>query len=376
MKNNIIIVLGANGLVGSGILKTLLLKTNYSIIACGRNESKLKALTNEIKSDKLKTMILDVTDSQALQTVCNEAQLIINCVGPYLKHGADIATATLAANASYIDFANEQSHYNRLQRLDKTAKKKNLVLLTGAGFMPGISSILAMLANTKINELKSIELYYVQKRYREPEKGLGSYMSAILESNFNTVSFENGQLIPMQLGKKKKSCIMPEPFGNTTFDRIPTIDSLILPKTLKLNSFANYMNLGGDVPAIMWKFVRLLKPHKRKWAYRMMEKILLSEVRGSYNKAVKKGIGYECVVKIIAYGKDEKWTAIANFPESGEVATTYLPIISADNLLKGKIKKTGLLTPVDIYEPEEIVKEFSEIGFPIKLNEEISEISN
>ena len=204
MKNNTIIVLGANGLVGSGILKTLLLKTNYSIIACGRNESKLKALTNEIKSDKLKTMILDVTDSQALQTVCNEAQLIINCVGPYLKHGADIAAATLAANASYIDFANEQSHYNRLQKLDKTAKEKNLVLLTGAGFMPGISSILAMLANTKINELKSIELYYVQKRYREPEKGLGSYMSAILESNFNTVSFENGQLIPMQLGKKKK----------------------------------------------------------------------------------------------------------------------------------------------------------------------------
>ena len=74
-------------------------------------------------------MILDVTDSQALQTVCNEAQLIINCVGPYLKHGADIATATLAANASYIDFANEQSHYNRLQRLDKTEVKIKIVAL-------------------------------------------------------------------------------------------------------------------------------------------------------------------------------------------------------------------------------------------------------
>jgi saccharopine dehydrogenase-like NADP-dependent oxidoreductase len=374
MGSNTILIPGAYGLVGSGILKNVLTKTNYNVIACGRSTEKLSALNREFKSKQLEIMPLDANDSSALRSACSKVQLVINCVGPYLEHGAEIASAALEANASYIDFANEQSHYNRLKLLHKTAKERNLVLLTGAGFIPGILTFLAMMANERVEGLKSFETYYVQQRYREQGKGLGSYMSAILESNYKTLSCENGQMITMRLGDQKKTIDMPTPFGKTTFDRVPTIDSLILPEKLSLHSFANYMNLGGDVPPAMWKIVRLLKVHKRKWAYRMIKKMMESVVNSSYKKAIKKGIGYQCVVKMIGHGKNKKWKAIANFPESGEVATTYLPIIFADKILKREITTSGLLTPIDCYEQGNIIMLLSEFGRPLDLHEELAEI--
>ena len=371
MKDTTILIPGAYGLVGAGILKNILTKTNYRIIACGRSPEKLTVLARECKSEQLETLLLDAHDSSALKNACRKAQLVINCIGPYLEHGADIASAALEANASYLDFANEQSHYNRLKHLHNTAKERNLVLLTGAGFMPGITTVLAMLANMKVEGLESLETYYVQRRYKEQGKGLGSYMSALLESNYTPLSCENSQLIPMRLGDQKKTIDMPAPFGKTTFDRVPTIDSLILPKKLSLYSFANYMNLGGDVPPAMWKCVRLLKVHTRKWAYRIMKKMMESMVHSSYEKAVKQGIGYQCVVKMIGCGKHKKWTATANFPESGEVATTYLPVMFAEKILEGKIKNSGLITPIDLDEPENIMKQLSDFGWPLELHEEL-----
>jgi saccharopine dehydrogenase-like NADP-dependent oxidoreductase len=374
MEKNTILIPGAYGLVGSGILKTILTKTSYPVIACGRSTEKLSILKREFKSKQLETMTLDANDSSALKNACNKARLVINCIGPYFEHGADIASAALEAHSSYIDFANEQSHYNRLKKLHTTAKERNCVLLTGAGFIPGISTLLAMMAQDKVEGLKSLETYYVQQRYREQGKGLGSYMSAVLESNYKTFSYENGQKIPMRLGDQKKIMDMPAPFGKTTFDRVPTLDSLILPKKMSLSSFANYMNLGGDVPPAMWKLVRLLKVHKRKWAYRILKKMMEGMINSSFEKAVKQGIGYQCVVKIVGCGKNQKWTATAHFPESGEVATTYLPVIFADKILKRIIKTSGLLTPIDHYEPENIIKQFSEFGWSLELHEELDEV--
>jgi hypothetical protein len=230
------------------------------------------------------------------------------------------------------------------------------------------------MAHDRVEGLKSLETYYVQQRYREQGKGLGSYMSAVLESNYKTLSYENGQKIPMRLGDQKKIMNMPAPFGKTRFDRVPTLDSLILPKKMSLCSFANYMNLGGDVPPAMWKLVRLLKVHKRKWAYRILKKMMEGMINSSFEKAVKQGIGYQCVVKIVGCGKNQKWTATAHFPESGEVATTYLPVIFADKILKRIIKTSGLLTPIDHYEPENIIKQFSEFGWSLELHEELDEV--
>jgi hypothetical protein len=356
-----VLVLGAYGLAGREIVRGLIEKTELAVVASGRNEAKLAALASRLDASRLQTRVLDAYDPKALTQAVEEADLVINAVGPYAERGPQIAMRVMQAGRPYVDFANEQSHYRQIQALDATAREKGVPLVTGAGAIPGVSTLLAGLAAQRIPDLHSVEMFYAQGRMPEAEGGLASMLSAVLESGLGSVTLRDGKHVRLRLGDEQRKEALPDPFGSTPMVRFPTLDALVVPQKVPLRSLATYWAM-GEVPPGFFALLRLLKPHERTWAYKLVRRITEWSMKQDYERAVKKGLGPEGILKIVGRGTTQRWESLLSFPDGG-IATAFLPVLTARRFFEAGLGKTGLLTVLDLFDPEDALRAMQNGGW-------------
>lgn len=363
-----VLCLGAYGLAGREVVRCLIQRTDLSVIAGGRNPRKLEALAAQLDSARLRTRILDATDPASLRQACAEAGIVINCVGPYTEHGAVIAEGVIRAGRAYVDFANEQSHYKRLRGLDEQARAQSVPLVTAAGAIPGISTVLAGLAAKRLPGLHSVDLFYAQGRMPDDESGLASLLSGILESGIGSVTLRDGKHLPLRLGDANRIEDLPAPFGRSAMIGFPTADELIVPQKVPLRSLATYWAM-SEVPPGFFALIRLSKPHRRAWAYRLIRRLTEWSMRRDYERAVKRGLGPEAVLKVVGHGPENRWEAIARFHDGG-IATAFLPVLVTRRFSEGAEIGKGLLSPLDVFEPDDLVREMVDGKWAVSFREE------
>jgi hypothetical protein len=355
-------------LAGSAIVRGLVEKTEWTVVAAGRNAERLQALADRLAAPRLQTHILDATNSKSLAEACASTELVINCVGPYARSGAQIAEDVVGAGSSYMDIANEQVHYRRLAELDVRARDKGVILVTAVGGAPGISTLLALHAAAQIEAVDTVETFWAQARGPDPDTGLGSLMSGVLDTGFAPQTLRDGVEVAVRIGTDRKTEPMPEPFGPTEMLGVLTVDSLILPQRLPLRNIQSYWHM-GEIPPGFFSLIRLLKPQRREWAYWVIRKVTDWVSRREYTHAINRGLDPGCVLKVAARNAEQVWEEVAWFSDGG-VATSYLPVLTAKRFFEGQLKGLGLLTPVDLFEPEDVFEGLSEMGWPLRRDAE------
>ena len=350
-----VLILGAYGLAGREVVAGLLATTDLAVIATGRNPAKLGALASRLADPRLATRRLDAYDAGALAQACTDADLVINAVGPYAVGGAGIARTVLESDRPYVDFANEQSHYRRLESLAALARQKRLLLLTAAGEIPGLSTLVVLQAVERLPDVQEVDVFYAQGRAPDEESGIGSYLGGVLEVGF--------------LGRRVERRIerMPEPFGEVQMVAVPTIEALTVPKHTPLRALENWWAL-GEIPPGTEALIRLLKPHERAWARRLFERLTRWAQRGEYRRALQKGLTSAGVIKVVARAPQGRWEAILHVADGG-LATSYLPVLAARQLAEGKLDAVGLVTPIDVFEPTATFRELAALGWPLEVRE-------
>jgi short subunit dehydrogenase-like uncharacterized protein len=358
-----ILLLGAYGLAGSAILKALLERTPYVVLATGRNETRLRQLVEPLSRARIETQTLDVTEARALSRACADSDLVINATGPYAITGAETARVVINCGTPYLDFANEQIHYRRLQNLKNLAKARNVPMITAAGAIPGISSILAVHAAGQVQGARRIELVWAQGRMDFEEGGLASMLGGLLETGFAPRTVENGREVQVVLGSRRTFRNLPEPFGRTHLFGLPTIDALLLPKLLNLDTLDTWWALGKIPPGTV-PLMRLLAPHRRNWSLRLVKRMLSAVARSEFRHAVKAGRGPECLLLVTA-ANGAAWSGCLRFPGGG-YATAILPVLLAQRVLEGPAPQAGLHTPLDLLTAPELFAALDELGIVLE----------
>ncbi|MEX2684300.1 MAG: saccharopine dehydrogenase NADP-binding domain-containing protein [Candidatus Sigynarchaeota archaeon] len=363
-----VLVLGAYGHVGRCIVPELVKMAGIDrVVATGRIKTKLESCFSGITASNLELRTLDVFDKLALQSSCQGMDLVINCVGPYAWRGSEITTDVITNGVNYIDFANEQSHYRRLQRIAIVAEQNGLVLVTGAGTSPGISTMLFQKGKEAIPAATTFEMFYASGRHPTREEGFGSVMGAIVETGFDPVAWIGGKPVKMPLGKEYRSVQLPAPYGACNMISFPTIDALIVPKMLGAETVNTFWSM-GNIPFGLPTLIKLFKPHKREWAYEQFAKLVRSTMNRDYDRAVRDSLGIESIMLVTVSSASERWEATMTFPKGGGAAASYMALLAAKKVLSGRVKKAGLVTPGDgIATPTELIETMHESGWTGKL---------
>lgn len=175
-----ILVLGGYGNFGRRI-STALVKAGQSIIISGRNHYKADAFLRELQQtnpqNSIQTAIFDVNKELRIQLERLRPTIVINTVGPFQNSDYSVAEACIQHNVHYIDLADGRAFVNGIVSLDAMAKERNVVVISGASTVPGLSS--AVLAHYK-NEFSQIEslIYGITPGQKTP-RGLAT-VKAIL----------------------------------------------------------------------------------------------------------------------------------------------------------------------------------------------------
>ena len=150
-------VLGGYGIFGSRITTALVRESIPTIIA-GRNKNKALQLFNKLKQKyphaNIHIATFNVNEDITFQLKQLQPYLVINTCGPFQNNDYSIAKSCISLGIHYVDLADGRDFVNQINVLDEEAKKNNVIVITGASTVPGLSS--AVIEKFK-NEFKVIE---------------------------------------------------------------------------------------------------------------------------------------------------------------------------------------------------------------------------
>lgn len=349
-----ILLLGAYGLAGRAIAERLASHTDYTIIAAGRNRDKLEQLLKDGNSGRMQLLVLDATDVMSLKQACSSACFVINAVGPFARTGAAIARTVIECGCPYLDCANEQRHYHNLQQLDDLTRQQGVPMVTAAGAIPGISTLLIAHLLQRFPEMKKVSCCWAQFRHAYADSGLASMMGGILEAMERPLALHNGSLAPLIIGHSVKDFTLQEPFEKLRFMELPAIDTLTLANRYSLQELHTWFYL-GDMPTWLLGILRILRPDRRPWAYRLVESVMRYMNDKDTAKAIATGIGPECLLQVTVSAGTREEQRFMMFCD-GAAATACLPVHITKQYLAGNIDQSGLLTPLDIVQPAALLE--------------------
>lgn len=160
MKN--IVVLGGYGNFGKRIVENLSEVEGINILIAGRNLSKASALAESLKSSasaSLAPLVIDIfADDFAQQLATISPFLVIHTSGPFQGQDYRVPKACIACGAHYIDLADDRRFVCDISELDKQAKEKGVLIVSGASSVPGLSSAVVDFYQNQFSVIESINL--------------------------------------------------------------------------------------------------------------------------------------------------------------------------------------------------------------------------
>lgn len=177
---NQVLILGGYGNFGSRIA-TALVKDNISIIIAGRELQKAEALRNKLKQDAAENMIevaaFDANKELDKQLDILKPTIVINTIGPFQTADYAIAKTCILHKVHYIDLADARDFVTGITCLDSLAKENNVIVVSGASTVPGLSS--AVLDHYK-NDFATIDslIYGISPGQKAP-RGLATTESIL-----------------------------------------------------------------------------------------------------------------------------------------------------------------------------------------------------
>ncbi|HVI90456.1 MAG TPA: saccharopine dehydrogenase NADP-binding domain-containing protein [Dongiaceae bacterium] len=134
-----ILILGGYGNFGKRIARALT-RSGLPVIIAGRNRDKAEALRRELPTDLAETAILDVNLGNGTWLDELRPALVINTCGPFQLNDYGVARSCIDRGTPYIDLADGRDYVAGFATLDELAKARNVLAVTGASTVPGLSS--------------------------------------------------------------------------------------------------------------------------------------------------------------------------------------------------------------------------------------------
>jgi saccharopine dehydrogenase-like NADP-dependent oxidoreductase len=106
--------------------------------------------------DKARPAGIDVTNHQELVSLMRQADVVMNCVGPFFRFGVTVLEAALEAGVDYLDICDDPEPTKAMHELHDRAQTAGITAIVGLGASPGITSMLAARARAELDRTEEL----------------------------------------------------------------------------------------------------------------------------------------------------------------------------------------------------------------------------
>lgn len=157
-----VIVLGGYGNFGKRIVENLTNIEGISILIAGRDLGKSSALVKSLASKsvaELEPLVIDILADDFKERLATlSPYLVIHTGGPFQGQDYRVPKTCIECGAHYIDLADDRRFVCDISELDKQAKDKGVLIVSGASSVPGLSSAVIERYQNQFSTIESINL--------------------------------------------------------------------------------------------------------------------------------------------------------------------------------------------------------------------------
>jgi lysine 6-dehydrogenase len=148
------LILGGAGIQGSAVAYDMVKKGVSEVVIASRGKDALDATASWIKSEKLKTMRIDVSDKDRLVEVIEDGgfDFVVSAV-PW-RVSIPPLEASLEAGVDFLDFGLYQNlaFDEKIAEFDEKAKDAGVTVVPSCGVAPGLTNMLAGCGASRLDE--------------------------------------------------------------------------------------------------------------------------------------------------------------------------------------------------------------------------------
>jgi saccharopine dehydrogenase-like NADP-dependent oxidoreductase len=219
MNNKEVTILGGFGSVGIEVAQYLLEHSDVNIILAAR---KLRPISEKLKAkynERIKTTILDATNSEMMNRCCQSSDLVISCIGPSGMLGDLVPQSCKANSTPLVDASGYDPVLESLEGSEKYSPTK-VPIIINVGLLPGISGMFpnhVMNTTKQTANITQLDVQYVGRdawTYNSAWdiiNGLGDFGQ---ERGF--CYLDNNKLIKVPITKANNKCHFPDPIGSVS----------------------------------------------------------------------------------------------------------------------------------------------------------------
>lgn len=178
LKSPRVLVLGGSGAVGRRLIADLArTRPDLAVTLASRRPEAVTDLPPGVVR-----LALDVEDRDAVRTALETHDLAVVTTGPFGRFGASIHKLCVEAGVDVVDINDSHTAATAILDLDRACRGRGVRILTGMGFVPGLSTLL--LCRLARNRRNPTSHDYVQRLYMGARNGGGPSNAHVLLEGF------------------------------------------------------------------------------------------------------------------------------------------------------------------------------------------------
>ncbi len=183
------------------------------VTVVGRSREKYEKFLEQVHngSDKLRFELVDLNRAENLSLLFKDYDLVASTAGPFYKYERMLAAAAMEAGVDYVSICDDFDAAEQVFELDAAVREKGLCVLTGVGWTPGLSSLLARAAADSLDTVEKINVAWAGNT--EDAVGLAVILHSLHIFCGSVPSFLDGSLKMVPAGSGKERIRFPEPIG-------------------------------------------------------------------------------------------------------------------------------------------------------------------
>lgn len=340
MENKVAIY-GAYGHTGK-FLVAQLYQQGFRPILIGRDADKLNILSKDYPDLVIK--VADINHPETLDVAFADAEIIVNCAGPFLDTAEPIIQSAIRLGKHYVDVSAEQKAVlDIFEQFSEKAKQADITIIPAAAFYGGLGDLLSTTLTQGWDKVDEIALYIGLDSWH-PTKGTRLTGE---RNHYQRFMFAENRLQPV-LEVKSKIWEFPHPILTKEVVTVPLSEIITISRHINVNTINTYLSQ-NSLADIRSDETPEPKPVDEK--NRSSQRFCMEVVATKDNKQrsiIAEGIDIYAVtapliveaIKRILTGKIKK-QGVTTLGE-GFDATDFLSALDADDIVISDIKETDI----------------------------------
>lgn len=156
-----VLILGGRGRIGSSVAKDIATHTHSEIIITTRKPATETADSNTGALSQIKSLTLDLADTEAVKSAIASANLVIHCAGPFHYRDASVLKTCIDYGVNYLDVSDHRSFTRKALAYNQAAQAAGVTAIVNTGIFPGISNSMVRQCVEKFEKPERIHLSYL-----------------------------------------------------------------------------------------------------------------------------------------------------------------------------------------------------------------------